>query len=110
VSNYKKAVCRGAWVLGTACGKCERCEETRPSNQHAEKPTTITLSITEYEQLQADQKRMNWIDIELRKNGTVHLDLHGSSWIRLFSISTQHMKQQPSGRLAIDAAIAKDNP
>jgi hypothetical protein len=68
-------------------------------------PATITLPITEYEQLVADQKRMNWIDLELLCNGTVHFDRHGSGWTKLFSISTQHMKQQPTAREAIDQAI-----
>lgn len=27
---YNKPVCRGSWVLGTACGRCERCEDARP--------------------------------------------------------------------------------
>lgn len=27
---YKNPVCRGAWALGTACGHCERCEQTKP--------------------------------------------------------------------------------
>ena len=28
-------VCRGSWALGTACGRCARCDATRPA--------TITL-------------------------------------------------------------------
>lgn len=27
---YQNAVCRGAWALGTACGSCERCIDTKP--------------------------------------------------------------------------------
>lgn len=28
----ENVMCRGAWELGTACGKCSRCEETDPSD------------------------------------------------------------------------------
>lgn len=31
LNNREEVLCRGAWVLGTACGKCSRCEETRPA-------------------------------------------------------------------------------
>ena len=31
-TNLKgQPVCRGSWALGTACGHCWRCEETRPN-------------------------------------------------------------------------------
>jgi hypothetical protein len=29
MAEYKRAVCRGSYALGTACGRCERCEEER---------------------------------------------------------------------------------
>lgn len=38
VNRYQNAVCKGAWEIGTACGHCERCEETRPGKP-APKPT-----------------------------------------------------------------------
>lgn len=28
--KYERPVCRGSWTLGTACGRCERCAETKP--------------------------------------------------------------------------------
>ena len=27
--TYKNPVCRGSFILGTACGRCERCAEIR---------------------------------------------------------------------------------
>jgi hypothetical protein len=70
-----------------------------------QQPDTITLPITEYEQLKKDIDRMNWLDQEIRLNGTVHFDRHGIEWTKLFSISTQKMKQQPTARAAIDQAM-----
>ena len=30
--KYKNPICRGCWTLGTACGYCERCIETKPKD------------------------------------------------------------------------------
>lgn len=31
MSHNKDVVCRGCWAMGTACGLCSRCIETRPA-------------------------------------------------------------------------------
>lgn len=31
IEKVARANCRGSWQLGTACGKCPRCESTRPT-------------------------------------------------------------------------------
>lgn len=33
MSEYTGPVCRGSWALGTACKRCERCIETKPSEK-----------------------------------------------------------------------------
>lgn len=33
MSKYTGPVCRGSWALGTACKRCERCIETKPSEK-----------------------------------------------------------------------------
>ncbi|PPC95197.1 MAG: hypothetical protein CTY33_00125 [Methylotenera sp.] len=71
---------------------------------------TITLSITEYEQLLADQKRMQWLDDEMTRNGYIKFDRYGLAWVEMFTISTQKMRQQPNIRSSIDQAISQDKP
>jgi hypothetical protein len=66
---------------------------------------TITLPISEYEHLKKDAERMNWMDGEIKKWGYINFKRYGQAWVKLFSVSTQGMKQQPDVRAAIDQAM-----
>lgn len=49
ITRFKHATCRGSYVLGTACGHCERCEEERNRLGNAVKKNRrpLRLRITE---------------------------------------------------------------
>lgn len=59
-----------------------------------------------------DTDRINWIEGEVKKAGTVRFERHGREWINMFSITTQHTYQSPSIRQLIDQGIreAGDHP
>jgi hypothetical protein len=63
---------------------------------------TITLSITEYEQLLADKKRIEWLESSKEHHGFCHVR-YGE--YRYYAHQT---KDYPSVREAIDQAITED--
>ena len=55
-----------------------------------------------------DAERLDWLQNEFKRNGVISFKRHGVEWAELFTVTTQHMKPQPTIREAIDQAM-KDN-
>ena len=56
-----------------------------------------------------DTDRLNWLEKEIINNGTITFNRHGQSYIKSFSASSQHIKQMPNIREAIDKMMEEDN-
>ena len=56
-----------------------------------------------------DTDRLNWLEKEIITNGNITFDRHGQSWIKSFSVSSQHIKQKPTLREAIDKMMEETN-
>ena len=41
----KESFCKGSWALGTACGRCQRCLETRPTSKAPPSKEEIEFAI-----------------------------------------------------------------
>jgi hypothetical protein len=82
----------------------EAAKEIISLRQQLTKPAddTITLSITEYEQLLADKKRLDWLESSKEHHGFCHVR-YGE--YRYYAHQT---KDYPSVREAIDQAISED--
>ena len=52
-----------------------------------------------------DTDRLNWLEKEIITNDTIFFKRHGKAWIKSFSASSGHIKQQPSIREVIDKMI-----
>ncbi len=65
----------------------------------------IPTDDTYLKELEMDKALLDWLEQERVKHGQIAFSRHGIEWVNLFTISTQHIKPQPTIRSAIAAAI-----
>lgn len=73
-AKFSGPVCRGSWSLGTACGKCERCKATCPTDTQAPDVVVMEADIVATADLfeAMHDKAAAWAVRSVGLCGTVH--------------------------------------
>lgn len=77
---YKNLVCRGSWALGTACGHCERCEETRPAFEKTRPPPKSVFRIKPLVWEENNMAHPTWMFRAKTVFGYISVDVVDGDW------------------------------
>lgn len=74
--KYKGVVCRGSWMLNTACGTCERCIDTMPVIKYMPRVKPPRLSPDEerakYSLTRKDKIGLYFVRLLMKNTPSVH--------------------------------------
>ena len=75
------------------------------STRYRREIIALESQLKEAQICKADSEQLDWLQNELKRNGTIVFERHGIEWVNLFTITTQWIKPFSTIREAIYQAI-----